>query len=96
MLTTTAMVKLGKVYENMMVDLQLTNRKLVERSRRIVMMATGVEYEAAAEYLKRAGGHVKSAIVMIKTGVDFAEAQARIAAADGFVRRATGEGEQTR
>ena len=96
MLTTTAMVKLGKVYENMMVDLQLTNKKLVERSRRIVMMATGVEYDAAAEYLRRAGGHVKSAIVMIKTGVDFAEAQARIAAADGFVRRATGEGEQTR
>ena len=45
MLTTTAMVRLGKVYENMMVDLQLTNQKLVERSKRIVMMATGVEYD---------------------------------------------------
>jgi N-acetylmuramic acid 6-phosphate etherase len=96
MLTTTAMVKLGKVYENMMVDLQLTNKKLVERSKRILMMATGVEYEAATEFLERAGGHVKSAIVMIKTGVDLDEARARIAAADGFVRRAVSEGDQSR
>jgi N-acetylmuramic acid 6-phosphate etherase len=96
MITTTAMVKLGKVYENMMVDLQLTNNKLVERSKRILMMATGVEYEVAANYLERAGGHVKSAIVMIKTGVDLAEARVRIAAADGFVRRAVSDGEQTR
>jgi len=96
MLTTTAMVKLGKVYENMMVDLQLTNKKLVERSKRIVMLATGVEYEIAAEILERADGHVKSAIVMIKAGVDLAEARARIAAADGFVRRAVAEGEQSR
>lgn len=90
MLTTTAMIKLGKVYENMMVDLQLTNKKLVERSKRIVMMATGVDYDAAAAVLKQAHGHVKSAIVMIKVGVDLAEAQRRIAAADGFVRRAIG------
>ncbi len=96
MLTTTAMVKLGKVYENMMVDLQLTNKKLVERSRRILMIATGVEYEIAAKFLERAGGHVKSAIVMIKTGVDLDEARVRIAAADGFVRRAVSEGEQSR
>jgi N-acetylmuramic acid 6-phosphate etherase len=96
MITTTTMVKLGKVYENMMVDLQLTNNKLVERSKRILMMATGVEYDVASNYLERAGGHVKSAIVMIKTGVDLAEARARIAAADGFVRRAIADGEQPR
>ncbi len=90
MLTTTAMVKLGKVYENMMVDLQLTNKKLVERSKRIVMMATGVDYDTAAAVLERAHGHVKSAIVMIRVGVDLIEAQRRIAAADGFVRRAIG------
>jgi N-acetylmuramic acid 6-phosphate etherase len=96
MITTTAMVKLGKVYENMMVDLQLTNNKLVERSKRILMIATGVEYDVAADFLERAGGHVKSAIVMIKTGVDLAEARARIAAADGFVRSAIAEGEQPR
>jgi N-acetylmuramic acid 6-phosphate etherase len=88
MLTTTAMVKLGKTYENMMVDLQLTNKKLVERSKRILMMATGVDYDTAANYLERADGHVKSAIVMIKTGVNLDEAHARISRADGFVRRA--------
>jgi N-acetylmuramic acid 6-phosphate etherase len=91
MLTTTAMVKLGKVYENMMVDLQLTNAKLVERSRRIVMMATGVDYDVAARVLSETGGHVKSAIVMIKTGAPLEEAQRRITAAGGFVRLAIGE-----
>jgi len=91
MLTTTAMVKLGKVYENMMVDLQLTNAKLVERSRRIVMMAAAVDYDIASHVLSEAGGHVKSAIVMIKTGSTLEEAQRRITAAGGFVRLAIGE-----
>jgi N-acetylmuramic acid 6-phosphate etherase len=90
MLTTTAMVKLGKVYENMMVDLQLTNQKLVERSKRIIGMATGADYETAADYLERAGGHVKSAIVMIAARVDLPEARRRIEAAGGFVREAIG------
>jgi N-acetylmuramic acid 6-phosphate etherase len=88
MLTTTAMVKMGKVYENMMVDLQLTNQKLVERSKRIIGMATGADYETAAEYLERAGGHVKSAIVMIAAQVDLAEARRRIEVSGGFVREA--------
>lgn len=96
MLTTTAMVKLGKVYENMMVDLQLTNEKLVERSKRILMTATGVEYETAAAFLERAGGHVKSAIVMIKTGADLAEARERIVAANGFVRHAIAQERERR
>lgn len=90
MLTTTSMVRLGKVYENMMVDLQLTNQKLVERSKRIISMATGVDYETAADYLQRSGGHVKSAIVMIAAQVDLAEAQRRIEATGGFVRDAIG------
>lgn len=88
MITTTVMVRLGKVFENMMVDLQLTNRKLVERSKRIVMMATGVDYGTAAELLKQAGGHVKTALVMIRAGVNADEARSRIARADGFVRGA--------
>jgi N-acetylmuramic acid 6-phosphate etherase len=88
LLTTTAMVKLGKVYENMMIDLQLTNRKLVERSKRILMTITEVDYPTAAAFLERSGGHVKTAIVMIKTGVSAEEARARIIRADGFVRRA--------
>ena len=90
MLTTATMVMLGKVYQNMMVDLQLTNNKLVERSKRIIMMATGVDYSTAAEYLQQAGGHVKTAIVMIAAGVSVDEARRRIAKADGFVRAAMG------
>jgi N-acetylmuramic acid 6-phosphate etherase len=88
MITTASMVKLGKVFENMMVDLQLTNRKLVERSKRIVMMATGCDYDTAHDVLAKAGGHVKTAIVMILAGVTAGEAHARIARADGFVRGA--------
>ncbi len=91
MLTTTAMVHLGKVFENMMVDLQLTNNKLVERARRIVMTATGVDYDTAAETLGKANGHVKTAIVMLRAQVDANEARRRIAEADGFVRDAIGQ-----
>lgn len=88
MITTSAMVKLGKVYENMMVDLQMTNKKLEERSKRIVMTITGVDYEEAERILLQAGGHVKTAVVMIRAAVDAAEARSRLVKADGFVRRA--------
>src|SRR3989304_4208126 len=88
MLTTASMIRLGKVYENMMIDLQMTNKKLVERSKRIVMTITGVSYEEAADFLEKAGGHVKTALVMIKAGVDADEARERLIKADGFVRKA--------
>ena len=88
MITTAAMVRLGKVYENMMIDLQMTNQKLRERSKRIVMTITGVAYEEAGHYLEKAEGHVKTALVMIKAGVDRDEAQRRLQRADGFVRAA--------
>ncbi len=88
MLTTVSMVRLGKVYHNMMIDLQMTSKKLVERSKRVVMMVTGVDYEEAAATLDHAGGHVKTAIVMILAGVDVAEARVRLKRADGFVRGA--------
>ena len=88
MITTTAMVKMGKVFENMMVDLQLTNKKLVERSRRIVMMATGADYPTAERTLAAAGGHVKTAIVMILTGATVGAAKRRLRQTDGFVREA--------
>ncbi len=91
MLTTTAMVKLGKVFENMMIDLQMTNNKLVERSKRILMMATGADYDTAADILAKSGGHVKTGIVMIKAGVSREEAQRRLKASGGFVRSALGE-----
>lgn len=88
MLTTAAMVRLGKVYENMMIDLQMTNEKLKERSKRIVMTVTGVDYAEAARVLAEAGGHVKTALVMILADVGAAEARARLERADGFVRQA--------
>lgn len=88
MLSTAAMVRLGKVYENMMVDLQITNEKLRERSRRIVMTATGVGYEEAARVLAEAGGHVKTALVMILADVSAEQARSRLERAGGFVRPA--------
>jgi len=88
MLTTTSMIRLGKVYENMMVDLQMTSKKLEERSKRTVMIVTGVDYDAASRVLSQAGGHVKTALVMILAGVDAQTAKERLIKADGFVRRA--------
>ena len=88
MLTTAAMILLGKVYNNMMVDLQMTSKKLEERSKRTVVMVTGVDYDTAVKVLKSAEGHVKTAIVMILKNVDRNEAQRRLKNADGFVREA--------
>ena len=88
MLTTASMIRLGKVYENMMIDLQMTNKKLVERSKRIVMTITGLTYEESEKYLNEAGGHVKTALVMIKANVDADEARRRLKKAGGFVRKA--------
>jgi N-acetylmuramic acid 6-phosphate etherase len=88
MITTTSMVRLGKIYENMMVDLQMNSKKLEERAKRVVMIVTGLEYEEAADYLEKAGGHVKTALVMILAGVDADEARERLKRTDGFVREA--------
>lgn len=88
MITTAAMIRLGKVYENMMVDLQLTNQKLLERSKRIVMLATECSYEQAQSALEESEGHVKTAIVMILTQCTKGVAQLKLASAGGFVRGA--------
>lgn len=88
MLTTASFIRLGKVYENMMIDLQMTNKKLVERSKKIVMTITGLNYEEAGIALDNAKGHVKTALVMVKAKVDFKTAKERLKAADGFVRKA--------
>jgi len=88
MITTTSMIQLGKVYENMMVDLKMTSKKLEERAKRVIMIATGVSYERAAKALKAAGGHVKSAIVMLKGNVSLSQAKKRLKKANGFVRPA--------
>jgi N-acetylmuramic acid 6-phosphate etherase len=91
MITTAAFVRMGKAYENMMVDLLATSEKLVERSRRTVMTAAGVDYRTAGEAITAAGKSVKTAIVMLKLGCARAEAEARLARADGFVRSALEE-----
>src|SRR5207249_8206846 len=88
MITTTAFVRTGKVYENMMVDLMATSEKLVERSRRTVMGVAGCDYATAARAIEAAGKSVKTAIVMLELGCSRAEAEARLQRAGGFVRAA--------
>ncbi len=88
MITTAAMIRLGKVYENMMIDLQMNSRKLEERAKRVVMTITAVSYEEAERILNEAGGHVKKALVMIRTGVSAADAEERLNKSGGFVRAA--------
>ncbi len=88
MISTAAMIRLGKVYENMMIDLRMNSRKLEERGKRVLMTATGVDYETASSMLGRAGGHVKTAIVMIKARVSAREARVRLRDAAGLVRAA--------
>lgn len=91
LLSTGVMVKLGKTYGNLMVDVQATNAKLLARSRRIVADATGLDPAAAARALDAAGGEVKTAIVAARLSIDPASARERLRAADGRVRGALGE-----
>jgi N-acetylmuramic acid 6-phosphate etherase len=93
MLTTASMIKMGKVYQNLMVDLQVRSEKLVERSKRIIMMTTGVDYKKAKEYLEKAGGKVKTALVMILANVDKKTAEKRLRQAGGFVAKAINDWE---
>lgn len=88
MLTTASFVRMGKAYENMMVDLLANSQKLVERCRRTTMTVTGCSYDEAATVLEAAGGSVKVAIVMHRAGCSREEAQRRLADAHGFVRAA--------
>lgn len=88
MITTASMIRLGKVYENMMIDLRMNSRKLQERGKRVIMMVTGVDYGGAEKALRAAAGHVKTAIVMIKANVSAREARERLHVADGLVRAA--------
>ena len=88
MLSTASMVRTGKTYGNLMVDVRPTNAKLADRARRIVVAATGCDAQRAAEALAAADGHAKTAIVMILAGCDRAGAVRRLDAARGFVRAA--------
>ncbi|HBI10902.1 MAG TPA: N-acetylmuramic acid 6-phosphate etherase [Franconibacter pulveris] len=88
MISTGAMVKFGKVYQNLMVDMKATNVKLVDRACRMVMEATGVAREEAQTVLEQTGYEVKPAILMVLTGLDAPAAEARLAAHNGFLRAA--------
>jgi N-acetylmuramic acid 6-phosphate etherase len=87
-ITTGAMVRLGKVFGNLMVDLQVTCEKLRDRGERILMEMRGLQREAAADLLERADGHVKTALVMDHLGVDADVARRRLEEAEGVVSRA--------
>jgi N-acetylmuramic acid 6-phosphate etherase len=87
-ITTAAMVRLGKAYENLMVDLKQTSAKLVDRARRIVATAADVSGDEADRLLRAANGEAKTAIVMGRLDVSAAEARRRLARAGGHVRRA--------
>lgn len=88
MLTTTAMIRLGKVYRNFMVDLNPSNEKLVHRAKRMIQLATGAQENEIEQAFTAANGHVKTAIVMLMADVDADEAGRRLENADGFVRHA--------
>ncbi len=90
-ISTAAMVKMGKVYGNLMVDLQVTCQKLRDRGERILMETLGLERPEAATLLERSGGHVKTAIVMGRLGVDREEAKRRLDEAGGVIGRVVGE-----
>lgn len=87
MISTLSMVGIGKVYKNLMVDLKLTNLKLVERSKHILMQATGCTYDQSENIFEASGENVKTAIVMFLTHSTFEEAEALLKAANGFVRK---------
>jgi N-acetylmuramic acid 6-phosphate etherase len=91
MLTTTAMVRIGKTYGNLMVDVRTGSDKLRDRARRIVNIVTGLDYDEADALLRRARWNVKAAVVMSKSGLSYPKALGRLKKAHGLVRDALGE-----
>jgi N-acetylmuramic acid 6-phosphate etherase len=96
MLTTAAMIRIGKTYGNLMVDVQTGSEKLRDRARRIIIIVTGLEYDDADKLLRKAHWNVKAAIVMQKSGLAYPRALARLRHAHDFVRDAIGEDVETR
>lgn len=88
MLTTASFVRLGKTYNNVMIDLQLKNAKLIERAKKTIMEICDINYDEANNLLNQSKGRVKEAIIMQKCGVDFNTAEALIIEANGFVKNA--------
>jgi N-acetylmuramic acid 6-phosphate etherase len=93
MISTASMVKLGKVYENLMVDLKPTSAKLQERAKGIISLLTGLDYDGASQVYERSGRNVKVSVLMARRGIDRPAAEAELAGADGFLARALGERE---
>ena len=91
MLTTASMIRIGKTYGNLMVDVRIGSEKLRDRARRIVSTVTGLAYDDADKLLQRAHGNVKAAIVMQKRGLDYDQSLSRLESARGFVSEAVGE-----
>src|SRR5579862_3055509 len=96
MLTTASMVRIGKTYGNLMVDVRMGSEKLRDRARRIVTIVTGLEDEQADKLLRRAHWNVKAAIVMQKAGLSYSQATTRLRRAHDFVRDAIGEDVESR
>ncbi|ENN85233.1 hypothetical protein RHSP_54925 [Rhizobium freirei PRF 81] len=88
MLTTASMIRIGKSYQNLMVDVSASNKKLVARAARIVMQATGCSQQEARRVLDLTGNDVKLAILMEITGMGIEEARVALQNADGFLRKA--------
>ncbi|HEY2906281.1 MAG TPA: N-acetylmuramic acid 6-phosphate etherase [Vicinamibacterales bacterium] len=91
MLTTASMIRIGKTYGNLMVDVQMGSEKLRDRARRIIMIVTSLDYDDADKLLRRARWNVKAAIVMQKTGLTYPQSLVKIRKAHDFVRDAIGE-----
>ncbi|ENM5748702.1 N-acetylmuramic acid 6-phosphate etherase [Vibrio mimicus] len=94
MLTTASMIRLGKSYQNLMVDVRATNRKLIARAVRIVMQATDCQREEAEALLRESHNNAKLAILMHLTGMNYEQATAKLSQSDGFLRRAMEEHEE--
>ncbi len=90
-ISTGAMIRLGKAFGNLMVDLIALSDKLVDRGERVVMEATGATREDARQAIAQAGGSVKLAIVMVRKSVDASEGERLLSQAGGFVRKVVGE-----
>ncbi|ATH94093.1 N-acetylmuramic acid-6-phosphate etherase [Bacillus glycinifermentans] len=88
MISTTSMIRLGKVYENLMVDVNISNEKLKQRAIRIIQTVTGAELQTAEKTLQAAGNRVKTAIIMIKTNRDAAAAEKLLKQAEGNIEKA--------
>jgi N-acetylmuramic acid 6-phosphate etherase len=96
MLTTIAMIKVGKTYGNLMVDVQTGSEKLKDRARRILGIVTGLDYDAADSLLKRSKWNVKAAIVMERADLTLPQALRRLKKADDSIREAIGEDVEAR